>query len=245
MTENITIPTGMPTLSPGSHHEGEGKACVMEYVSMIAGEQWSDHPKCVHPALAAVCRAINDTVEDDERGFLLTLINRVMGTATAKKTTSLGADLYLTLLSETAKHTLWFMEEEPHEPKIIRIYTNACVQYGGTTKMEHLTQSDQNIMRANALSFFASVWGRAGKGEQFMKWFLGQFEYHTTEQEAPRVFTGGSITWFSDVAVKEPVFISLHTTDPTVEVKPKPAVVYEASTELFSINPGVLVVSTT
>ncbi|HWU22742.1 MAG TPA: hypothetical protein VN088_14500 [Nocardioides sp.] len=41
-----TIPDGLPTLSRGSHLVDEGRACVMEYVSVLAGERWSDRPAC-------------------------------------------------------------------------------------------------------------------------------------------------------------------------------------------------------
>jgi hypothetical protein len=37
----------------------------MEYVSVLAGERFGDHPRCVHPALAAFARAVNDRITVD------------------------------------------------------------------------------------------------------------------------------------------------------------------------------------
>jgi hypothetical protein len=35
----------------------------MEYVSVLAGERWSDSPRCTDPVLAAVARTVNDFVD--------------------------------------------------------------------------------------------------------------------------------------------------------------------------------------
>ena len=75
------IPDNMPTLSGGKHDPREGKACVMEYVSLLAGEKWSDSPSCTHPVLAAMARNVNDRLPDDERHLLVPLIGRLFGTA--------------------------------------------------------------------------------------------------------------------------------------------------------------------
>lgn len=43
----------------------------MEYVSLLAGEPFSDRPACTHPALAALARGINDRLTDTTRPALL------------------------------------------------------------------------------------------------------------------------------------------------------------------------------
>ncbi len=38
----MNLPEGLPTLTAGAHDADAGEACVMEYVSVLAGEPWSD-----------------------------------------------------------------------------------------------------------------------------------------------------------------------------------------------------------
>ena len=51
----------------------------MEYASFLAGERWSDHPRCTHPLLAGVARDINDHISDAGRSRLVRLIPSVVG----------------------------------------------------------------------------------------------------------------------------------------------------------------------
>jgi hypothetical protein len=76
----MTAPDFLPTLSSGSHDAGQGEACVMEYVSMLAGEEWSDRPECTHPLLAHEARTTNDLLRDGDRPRLVPLIGRLFGT---------------------------------------------------------------------------------------------------------------------------------------------------------------------
>src|SRR6266436_2005000 len=78
------IPDFLPTVSTGSHRSPEDGACVMEYVSMLAGEPFSDHPQCTHPVLAAVARMANDALPDDRRHEMISRINRLFGTNSAE-----------------------------------------------------------------------------------------------------------------------------------------------------------------
>jgi hypothetical protein len=54
------IPGSLPLLSPGRHRRRRHGVCLMEFTSIVAGEPFSDHPRCTDPALAAVARAVND-----------------------------------------------------------------------------------------------------------------------------------------------------------------------------------------
>jgi hypothetical protein len=76
----MTAPDFLPTLSSGSHDAEQGEACVMEYVSLLAGEQWSDRPDCTHPLLAHEARTTNDLLRDGDRPRLVPLIGRLFGT---------------------------------------------------------------------------------------------------------------------------------------------------------------------
>lgn len=70
------------TLANGPHAENEQHMCAMEAVAYIAGEPWSDHPKCACPIISAFMRSWNDALpNDDERTrLLLPLIPKLVGT---------------------------------------------------------------------------------------------------------------------------------------------------------------------
>jgi hypothetical protein len=51
----------------------------MEFASYLAGERWSDHPACTHPALAFLARMVNDCSSDHARSRLSELIPSVIG----------------------------------------------------------------------------------------------------------------------------------------------------------------------
>ncbi|MFC6008358.1 hypothetical protein [Angustibacter luteus] len=69
----------MPTLSAGKHRSPRTGACVMEFASYLAGERWSDQPRCTHPLLAELARGVNDHVSDDARQRLVPLVPAVIG----------------------------------------------------------------------------------------------------------------------------------------------------------------------
>ncbi|MEU4602519.1 hypothetical protein AB0F43_06030 [Kribbella sp. NPDC023972] len=55
--------------------------CVMELVSKLAREPWTDRPTCVHPTLSAVARAVHDHSSSAGRRALLPLASSFIGTA--------------------------------------------------------------------------------------------------------------------------------------------------------------------
>lgn len=80
MTESNSVsPDIMPVLSRGKHRNARRGACFMEYASYLAGERWSDHPICTHPALASMARLVNDWTSDVERSRLAPMIPSVIG----------------------------------------------------------------------------------------------------------------------------------------------------------------------
>lgn len=72
-------PALLPVLSRGRHRNARKGACFMEMVSYLAGERWSDHPRCTHPLLAQLARAVNDHTSDEHRSELAPLIPSVIG----------------------------------------------------------------------------------------------------------------------------------------------------------------------
>jgi hypothetical protein len=75
------VPTAMPVLSRGKHRNPARGACFMEYTSLLAGEPFSDAPRCVDGVLAAVLRGANDQLPDADRPQLVPLIGRAIGLA--------------------------------------------------------------------------------------------------------------------------------------------------------------------
>jgi hypothetical protein len=74
-------PDGLPMLDRGAHRSPERGACLMEYVSVLAGTRFSDHPSCTHPALAQLARVVNDEIVDPAaRSRLAVLAPDLIGT---------------------------------------------------------------------------------------------------------------------------------------------------------------------
>lgn len=76
---------GRPYIDRGSHHNqlvqnGLRVGCTMELVSALADENWTDHPRTAHPALAQMMITINDHSYDMQRQEMLTLVPRLLGT---------------------------------------------------------------------------------------------------------------------------------------------------------------------
>lgn len=66
-------------LKAGGHESFEKGACVMEAVSMLAGEGWSDHPQCACPVISSFLRSWNDRLPDEERQELKQYIPLLIG----------------------------------------------------------------------------------------------------------------------------------------------------------------------
>ena len=91
-------PDLVPILSRGKHRNPRKGACFMEMASYLAGERWSDHPRCTHPLVASVARLVNDNTTDDGRTRLTELIPSVVGLTT----TDPRADARIALRCATA-----------------------------------------------------------------------------------------------------------------------------------------------
>lgn len=75
------VPDYMPVLGNGSHVSPKEGACVMEYVSILAGEPFSDTPACTNRVLGMVAMNVNDSLTNDERQLLVPYIGRLIGTS--------------------------------------------------------------------------------------------------------------------------------------------------------------------
>lgn len=83
---NTTLDLETVVLSYGAHDAESGEHCLLEVVSMFAGEPFGDSPICVDPVLAAFGRAWNDCMRtNEERAQLKQYIPLLVGTAGSKE----------------------------------------------------------------------------------------------------------------------------------------------------------------
>ena len=68
-------------LRSGTHSSPSDGVSLMEAVSALAGEPWSNSPSCTSPVIAAYARRLNDWLADDARQRLKAYISRLVGTA--------------------------------------------------------------------------------------------------------------------------------------------------------------------
>jgi hypothetical protein len=71
-------------LKTGAHKSIKEGACVMELVSYIADEPWSDNPECACPILTKFAIRINDRANDTQRQSLKSLIPLLLNSRNAK-----------------------------------------------------------------------------------------------------------------------------------------------------------------
>lgn len=74
---------GLPVLSCGKHNDPRDGACLMEYVSVLAGEKFSDRPSCTDRLLSHLARMVNDATSTPARPALARLAADMVGTARA------------------------------------------------------------------------------------------------------------------------------------------------------------------
>ena len=80
-TKETTMTSTAITLDKGAHDSPDDGMCLLEAVSFVRGEAFSDHPKCVSPVLAEFGRNLNDVLPDDTRQQLVPFVALLPGTA--------------------------------------------------------------------------------------------------------------------------------------------------------------------
>ena len=69
-------------LDRGSHRDPSAGMCIMELVSLLAGQPFTDYPPCVSPVLRSFALRWNDDLDDATRQGLVAYAPRMVGTAT-------------------------------------------------------------------------------------------------------------------------------------------------------------------
>ncbi len=73
------------SLSSGKHSNIDHGACVMEMVSYLANERWSDHPQCASPSITSLAIWIKDNGDQEHRDVLKTMAPKIVNTKDWKK----------------------------------------------------------------------------------------------------------------------------------------------------------------
>lgn len=104
-------------LTAGSHRSPADGACVMEVASMLAGERFSDRPRCVSPVVAAYLRTYNDLIGDGHRHDLYRVAAKVVGSRVSERAELLRAEharrLALELAGERTGWRRWLPWPDP------------------------------------------------------------------------------------------------------------------------------------
>src|SRR5450759_3120404 len=77
----MTLDLDSLVLHSGAHTSPAEGISLMEAVSNLAGEPWSNSPSCTSPVIAAYARSLNDWLPDAERQRLKAYVPRLVGTA--------------------------------------------------------------------------------------------------------------------------------------------------------------------
>ena len=130
-------------LSKGKHTSPEDGACVMELASMLAGEQFSDHPASVCPVIGSFLRAYNDSVDDSRRQDLYAYASKVVGTRTSAEGQRLRAERLLEWATEMRQRR-WTRSFLPRRLRAIGLHRHPPMDAVGTHAVHAIPRhSDQ------------------------------------------------------------------------------------------------------
>jgi hypothetical protein len=83
-------------LEPGTHRSPRHGVCLLELVSLMAEEKFSDRPRCACVVIAALLRSWNDRSGHAERQALRPYARRVVGSRARRSVTRRRRDICLT-----------------------------------------------------------------------------------------------------------------------------------------------------
>jgi hypothetical protein len=118
-------------LSKGKHSSPEDGACVMELSSMLAGEQFTDHPASVCPVIGSFLRAYNDSIDDVRRQDLYSYASLVVGSRTSADIQRRRAE-FLTAWSQQFRRARWTRYLVPERLRKLARQRNPSLESVGT-----------------------------------------------------------------------------------------------------------------
>lgn len=124
--------------------------CILQVVSWIHNEGWTDDPPCVHPVIRRLAIVANDNLPDGERQKLLDLIPRMMGTASDDHVLSVR------LAITCAKVVLPIFEEKKPDNERPRKAIQAAEAWCECPCEAHARQARNAAHAANAAGAYAA-----------------------------------------------------------------------------------------
>lgn len=94
-TGRLRLDEGSLHLAPGSHSSPRDGVCAVELASLLAGEKFSDRPRCVCRVVAASLRSFNDRASHADRQRLIPYARRAVGTRGDRELTRARRELCL------------------------------------------------------------------------------------------------------------------------------------------------------
>lgn len=148
----ISVPDGLPLLTRGRHVDPAAGSCLMEYVSVLAGERFSDRPRCTHPLLAWAARRVNDTVGDTVRPELAVLAPDLIGTRIHRRRarTVVRAAIYVELATAG-------LVAEPGHRVLRELRELALAHLAGRRRLRPMGTVDRNGVFETTLAALGSV----------------------------------------------------------------------------------------
>ena len=102
---SAVMPDGSPIrLAPGTHSSPHEGVCVVELASVIAGEKFSDRPRCVCPVIGAFLRGWNDRASHAERQRLSPYAALIVGSRRNRRVTRERRDICLEWVGADLRH---------------------------------------------------------------------------------------------------------------------------------------------
>jgi hypothetical protein len=150
-------------LSKGKHTSPEDGACVMELASMLAGEQFSDHPATVCPVIGSFLRAYNDSVDDVRRQDLYAYASEVVGTRTSSNGQRARAERLLEWAAEMRQRrfTRFFL---PARLRAVGLHRHPPMDAVGTHAV-HAIPRHTDHTHAEALALIDELLAIGGRSE--------------------------------------------------------------------------------
>lgn len=177
-------------LSKGRHKSPEQGVCLMEVVSYVAGEAFSDHPKCACPCMSRFLRRWNDDLDDEGRQmlkqFVPLLVNSNLGTKVANRrmdmleewfyTVYMASWLELSGQHDAAEHVHALRNKSDWS----EIRKQLGIEFSGASQGDELDEVLQEHV--------CEATGRSGAAAETLRWQRGYLAFHAAYYAA---VTGG------------------------------------------------------